>query len=128
MGGPVRRECRWVGSSLRDLKAMPDAVIDGIGFALHQVQTGRTPANVKALKGYGGAGVLEVLESHDGNAYRAVYTVRFAGAVYVLPAFQKKSRTGRKTPRQEMDKVTARLRMAEADHARRQQSAHRDPG
>ena len=99
MSGPAERECRWVGSSLKDLKAMPGVVIDEIGFALHQIQMGTTPGNVKALKGYGGAGVLEVLESHNGNAYRAVYTVKFEGVIYVLHAFQKKSRAGKKTPR-----------------------------
>ena len=119
MSGPAERDCRWIGSSLKDLKAMPGVVIDAIGFALHQIQMGKTPGNVKALKGFGGAGVLEVLESHDGNAYRAVYTVRFEGVIYVLHAFQKKSKAGKKTPRQEMETVTARLRAAQADYARR---------
>lgn len=122
MSGPAERECRWVGSSLKDLKAMPGVVIDEIGFALHQIQMGTTPGNVKALRGYGGAGVLEVLESHNGNAYRAVYTVKFEGVIYVLHVFQKKSRAGKKTPRQEMDKVTVRLRAAEADYAKRPRS------
>lgn len=118
MSGPGRSAVRWIGSSLKDLKALHVAVMDGIGFALHQAQQGGTPANVKALKGFGGAGVLEVVESHDGNAYRAVYTVRFEGMIYVLHVFQKKSKTGKGTPKPEMDKVSARLKYAEADYAR----------
>ena len=119
MSGPAQRECRWVGSSLKDLKALPEAVMDEIGFALHQAQQGSAPANVKALKGFGGAGVLEVVESHDGDAYRAVYTVRFEGVIYVLHVFQKKSKAGKETPKQEIDKVMARLKYAGADYARR---------
>jgi phage-related protein len=98
------------------LKALPDEVQDDIGYDLHWAQCGQMSPNVKPLKGFSGAGVLEVVTSHDGNAYRAVYTVRFAGAVYVLHVFQKKSKHGIATPKQEIELVRARLKTAEANY------------
>lgn len=97
---------------------MPEAVKDEVGHTLYLVQEGDTPGNVKPLKGFGGAGVLEVIESHDGNAYRAVYTVKFQEAVYVLHCFQKKSRSSIATPKQDIDLVKARLKEAEQEHER----------
>lgn len=91
---------------------MPEAVIDVVGYALHLAQIGLKHDQAKVLKGFGSAGVLEVVEDEDGSAYRAVYTVRFKNAVYVLHCFQKKSRKGISTPRHEMDVVMARLKMA----------------
>ncbi len=88
----------WLGSSRADLREFPDDVCHSMGFALWQAQRGRKHGDANVLKGFGGAGVLEVVEDHDGNTYRAVYTVKFAGAVYVLHAFQKKSKKGIKTP------------------------------
>jgi phage-related protein len=79
----------------------------------------RHALSAKPLKGFGGRGVLEIVENFDGNAYRAVYTVRFAEAVYVLRAFQKKSKKGIATPKMEIDRIKARLRMAEDDHRKR---------
>ena len=111
----------WVGSSQKDYRAFPDPVKDDMGYALYLAQIGRKHGTAKPLKGFGGAGVLELMEDHDGNAYRAVYTVRFAAAVYVLHAFQKKSREGRETPKSDMDIVRRRLRTAEED-ARQQAS------
>ena len=86
-----------------------------MGFALYRAQIGKKHESAKPLRGFGGAGVLELVEDHAGDTYRAVYTVRFAAGVYVLHAFQKKSRRGRETPRGDMDLVRRRLRMAEED-------------
>ena len=86
-----------------------------MGYALYLAQTGRKHGRAKPLKGFGGAGVLELVEDHDGNTYRAVYTVQFAAAVYVLHAFQKKSKKGRETPKSDLDVVRRRLRTAEED-------------
>ena len=107
----------WVGSSRRDLRSFPKTVRTTFGQALYDAQTGNRHPDAKPLRGFGGAGVLEVVEDHDGNTYRAVYTVRFAGVVYVLHAFQKKSKSGRKTPQSEIDKVRRRLKDAEQDYA-----------
>src|SRR5579883_1139422 len=85
----------WIGSSRRDLRAFPDPVKDRMGFALYVAQQGGKHVDAKPLKGFGNAGVVEVVTDHRGDTFRAVYTVRFADAVYVLHAFQKKSKTGR---------------------------------
>ena len=91
---------------------MPDAVVDLVGYALHLAQNGLRYDKTKVLKGFGSAGVLEVVEDDDGNTYRAVYTVQFRNAVYVLHCFQKKSHKGIATPKYEMDIVEARLKLA----------------
>ena len=103
----------WVGSSKRDLKAFPRAVQRDLGQALEIAQFGRTPIQAKPLKGFKGAGVLELVEDHDGDTYRAVYTVKLADRVYVLHAFQKKAKKGIKTPKHVTDLVRTRLREAE---------------
>src|ERR1700724_190445 len=95
----------WVASSRKDLKKFPKGVQQTVGQALFDAQTGGKHPDAKPLKGFGGAGVLEVVEDDDGSTYRAVYTVKFAGVVYVLHAFQKKSKRGIKTPAEEIDKV-----------------------
>jgi len=105
------RPLRWVGSSKKDLAAMPDDVQDVFGYALHLAQTGGKHRQAKALKGFGGAGVVEVVESHQGDTYRAVYTVRYARAVYVLHCFQKKSTRGIATPKPDMDVIESRLKV-----------------
>ncbi len=87
----------WMGSSRQDLREFPEGVSQAVGFALWQAQLGRKHRHAKVLKGFGGAGVLEVVVDHRGDTYRAVYTVKLAGAVYVLHAFQKKSQKGIKT-------------------------------
>lgn len=107
----------WIGSSLGDLKDCPDEVQDFVGYALHWAQRGSKSPAAKPLQGFGNAGVLEVVDDFDGNTYRAVYTVRFAQAVYTLHVFQKKSRKGIATPKQEIDLVKARLKRAEAHYA-----------
>lgn len=100
----------WVGSSRDDLRTFPEEVKAQIGMKHNQA---------KPLRGFGGAGVLEVIEDHAGDTCRAVYTLRFAGAIYVLHAFQKKSKSGIRTPRKDLDLVRARLKRAEIDHATR---------
>lgn len=107
----------WLGSALKDLKALPEAVQDTFGYALYLAQTGRKYDHAKPLKGFGSAGVLEVVESEEGNAYRAVYTVKVAGAVYVLHCFQKKSSAGIATPKPDIDLIRERLSAAHA-HAK----------
>jgi phage-related protein len=103
----------WVGTSRKDLKGFPQEVRQVMGFALWQAQGGGKHVDSKPLKGFDGAGVLEVVEDHDGSTYRVVYTVKFAGTVYVLHAFQKKSKKGSKTPKQEVDLIKKRLKAAE---------------
>jgi len=107
----------WIGSAKDDLVAFPQEVVSAIGYALYEAQRGNKHPSAKPLHGFGGAGVLEVVEDHDGNAYRAAYTVRLAGRVYVLHAFQKKSKSGIKTPKAEIGLVKARLKRAEEYHA-----------
>jgi phage-related protein len=112
MSKQAARPLEWVGSSKKDLLAMPEGVVDVVGYALHLAQHGMKHDQAKVLKGFGSAGVLEVVEDDDGNTYRAVYTVRFKNAVYVLHCFQKKSHKGIATPKNEMDLVEARLKLA----------------
>ena len=107
----------WMGSSLDDLKDCPDEVQDFIGYALHWAQTGGKSPAAKPLQGFIGAGVLEVVDDFDGNTYRAVYTVRFAQAVYALHVFQKKSHKGIATPKQDIELVKARLKRAQEHYA-----------
>jgi phage-related protein len=111
---PTIRLLRWVGSAKKDLGAMPDDVQDTFGYALHLAQAGGKHSQAKPLKGFGGAGVLEVVEDHQGDTYRAVYTVRYAAAVYVLHCFQKKSTHGIATPKPDMDLIEARLKAVAA--------------
>jgi phage-related protein len=89
----------WVGSSRKDLRAFPEPVRDHMGYALYVAQRGGKHRDAKTLSGFGGAGVVEVVTDFRGDTYRAVYTLQYAKAVYVLHAFQKKSKTGRETPR-----------------------------
>ncbi len=102
----------WVGSSKEDLKSFPGLVQDQVGFAVYQAQTGLKHRDAKPLRGLGPR-ILEVLSRHDGDTYRAVYTVRFKEAVYVLHAFQKKAKRGIETPKQDIDLIKSRLKVAE---------------
>ncbi len=104
----------WIGSSKKDLMALPAEVRKFFGHTLDFAQHGNQHAAAKVLKGFGGAGVLEVVEVDDGGTYRAVYTVRFAEAVFVLHCFQKKSKSGITTPKEDMDIIRARLKAAAA--------------
>jgi phage-related protein len=110
---------RWIGRSRADLREFPAEVRRAVGYALHFAQMGDTHSSAKPLKGFGGAGVLEIVEDHDGSTYRAVYTVKFSDAV--LHAFQKKSRKGAHTPKQDIDLIKKRLKRAQEDHAARQE-------
>ena len=101
---------RWVASSKKDLLQFPGSVRREIGYALYFAQVGDKHPAARPLKGFHGAGILEVVEDHKGNTYRAVYTVRFADVVYVLHAFQKKSTQGIKTPKREVDLIRDRLK------------------
>jgi phage-related protein len=103
----------WVGSSRRDLREFPEPVRDHIGYALYVAQCGGKHRDAKPLRGFGGAAVLETVKDFRGDTFRGVYTLRFAGAVYVLHAFQKKSKTGRETPAREMELIRQRLHEAE---------------
>jgi phage-related protein len=107
----------WIASSKKELKAFPRPVQRELGYALEIAQFGLTPEHAKPLRGFMGAGVLELVEDHDGNTYRAVYTVRLAGRIYVLHAFQKKSKKGIGTPKPVVDLIRARLKQAERVHA-----------
>ena len=109
----------FVGSARKDLSEFPDEVKQDIGYALEEVQKGRQPQSAKPLKGFGGAGVLELIERFDGGTYRAVYTVKFREAIYVLHCFQKKSKSGIKTPPQEIELIRRRLKAAEEDYKAR---------
>lgn len=108
----------WVGASKKDLLAFPGPARREAGFALYLAQIGKKSLKAKSLRGFGGAGVLEVVSDHDGNAYRAVYTVKFEEVVYVLHAFQKKSRKGIRTPKADIDLVKQRLRIAAEEYQR----------
>ena len=92
---------------------MPPEVVDVFGYALYLAQNGAKHQQAKPLKGFGSAGVLEVVENYDGNTYRAVYAVKFSNGVYVLHCFQKKSRKGIETPKADKDMVEARLKLAQ---------------
>lgn len=106
----------WMGSSKADLREFPADVRRVMGFAIDDAQNGEEHPAVKALKGFGGRSILEVVDDFDGDTYRAVYTVRFAGAVYVLHSFQKKSKKGAETPRHDIEVVKTRLKAAEAHY------------
>ena len=116
MVSTARKPLKWVGSAKRDLDAMPEDVKDVFGHALDVAQAGGRHQDAKPLVGFGSAGVLEIVEDHRGGTYRAVYTVRFAGWIYVLHCFQKKSRSGTKTPREDLELVRARLAAARQDY------------
>ena len=102
----------WIGSSRRDFGAMPQAVKSRMGYALYVAQQGGKHRDAKPLKGFGSAGVVEIVTDHGGDTFRCVYTVRFAGAVYVLHVFQKKSKIGGATPKPDLRLIERRLRDA----------------
>ncbi|KVD98388.1 type II toxin-antitoxin system RelE/ParE family toxin [Burkholderia anthina] len=111
---PYIKPLYWLGSARKDLKVMPETVQDTFGYALYLAQTGRKHDLAKPLKGFGSAGVLEIVESEDNGTYRAVYTVKLGNSVYVLHCFQKKSPSGIATPKPDNDLIRARLKAAEA--------------
>ena len=107
-----RKPIHFIASSLQDLRSLPEPVRGSFGRLLLDAQYGETPYGAKPLKGISGAGVLELVEDYDGSTYRAVYTVKFSRAVYVLHVFQKKSKTGIATPRRDIDLVRRRYELA----------------
>ena len=107
----------WIGSSKEDLRKLPASVQDVFGYALFLAQTGKRHSHAKPLKGFGGASVLEVVEDYRNDTYRAVYTVKFVEAVYVLHVFQKKSKRGISTPKQELELIRDRLKRALEFHS-----------
>jgi len=112
----------WVGSSKENLKAFPEPVQKGVGYALWFAQIGRKHPHAKVLRGFGSAGVVEIIQDSDGDTYRAVYTVKFADFVYVLHCFQKESKRGAKTPPGDIALIKSRLRLAEADYEARKEA------
>ncbi|MEG4286909.1 type II toxin-antitoxin system RelE/ParE family toxin [Microcoleus sp. A006_D1] len=102
----------WIGSSRDDLRDFPEDVQQIMGFALYRAQLGKKHPDAKPLRGFKGAGVLEIVDNFDGDTYRSVYTVKFEGIVYVLHAFQKKSKQGIATAKQDIELIEARLKRA----------------
>src|SRR5258706_14807252 len=119
MTRPIRpaleKPLHWLGSSKRDLLALPEEVVNKIGYALSVVQFGGRPPSAKPWKGLG-PGVLEIVEDDAAGTYRAVYTVRYEKAVYVLHAFQKKSPSGIRTARTDARLIESRLKAARDDY------------
>src|SRR5260370_15557109 len=105
--GPLK-PLRWVGASLQDLKAFPLEVRSGVGYALYAAQKGDIDSAAKPMKGFGGASVVEIAAPFAGDAWHAVYTVRFPAAVYFLHAFHKKSKSGRSPPKKEIELIHRR--------------------
>jgi len=112
----------WIGTALNDLRSFPAEARRNIGVALYFAQRGDKHPAAKPLKGFGGAGVLEIVESCEGDSYRSVYTVRFADAIYVLHSFKKKSKQGIKTPKHEIELLKQRLKQAEEHYSSREPS------
>ena len=106
------KNLHFIGSSKKDLSAFPKDVKVNIGYALFQVQHGNKPSSAKPLRGFGGASVLEIIENSEKGTYRAIYTVQFRRAIYVLHCFQKKSKHGIETPKRDIDLIHQRLKMA----------------
>jgi phage-related protein len=106
----------WIGSSKKDLLAFPEEVVDTVGFSLGDAQNDRMPEDAKVLQGFGGRSVIEIVANDPAGTYRAVYTVRFEEAIYVLHCFQKKSTQGVKTSKQDIDLIRKRLTWAEGIH------------
>jgi phage-related protein len=102
----------WVGSSLEDLKKMPEAVRKEVGHSLREIQKGRNPGNIKLLRHLGETGISEIVVDERGGTFRAVYTVEFKSLIAVLHVFQKKSKSGIATPRNEIELVLRRLLQA----------------
>jgi phage-related protein len=116
----IERPIIWVGSSRRDLRTFPREVRRDLGQSLYAAQQGETDPSAKPLKGFGGGSLIEIVAQHRGGTWRAVYTVRFVEAIYVLHTFQKKSKKGIATPNKDMNLVRQRLSAAERLHRERQ--------
>ena len=103
----------WIGSSKKDLEDLPEDIVRAFGYGLYRAQVGEQHENAKILKGFGGAGVLELIESDGDGTYRAVYTIQMKEIVFVLHVFQKKSKQGIATPKKDIDLVKHRLKQAQ---------------
>jgi phage-related protein len=112
----ISKPVRWIGTSYNDWKAFPGEVQDVMGYALHLAQQGKKAAYVKPLKGFKGATVLEIVDDFEGNTWRAIYTVQFRDAIYVLHAFQKKSKIGIATPKTHIKLIEQRLKQAKVHY------------
>ena len=108
----MKKPVVWLGNTLDELRKFPEEVRDEMGYALYLAQIGDKHPTAKPLKGFGSAGVLEIVDNYDGDTYRTVYTVKLAGVVYVLHAFQKKSKKGIATPKKDIDLIKKRLKLA----------------
>jgi phage-related protein len=108
----VVKPVAWIGSTKKDLLAMPEAVQKEVGFILFQVQCGMTPPEAKHLKWFGGASVQEIVVDYDRATFRAVYTVRFAQWIYMLHVFKKKAKSGIATPKPDLELIERRLKQA----------------
>lgn len=113
MAVSIMRTVLWISAAKRDLMDMPETVITNVGYALYQAQLGIHPDIAKPLKGFGNASVIELVANNDNSTFRVVYTVRFTDAIIVVHAFQKKSKKGITTPKQEIDLLHDRLKRAE---------------
>jgi phage-related protein len=111
MAAPVK-PVWWIGSTKKDLLALPEEVQSQVGFALYQVQCGKMPDEAKPLKGYGGASVQEIVVDFNRATYRAVYTVRFTDRIYVLHVFKKKAKSGIATPKSDLELIARRFKQA----------------
>ncbi|MBK5186916.1 MAG: type II toxin-antitoxin system RelE/ParE family toxin [Gemmatimonadaceae bacterium] len=120
---PDPKPVEWIGSARDDLREMPEAVQDNFGYALYQAQLGLHHASAKRLRGEFG-GLIELVENFDGETYRAVYTVKLAGVVYVLHVFQKKSKRGIATPKHELALIRRRWKETKWHHATHYQHDH----
>ena len=116
MSKQPRKPLKWIGSAKRGPDAMPEDVKDVFGHAIDLAQAGGKHRDAKAMSGFGSAGVLEVVEDYRSDTYRAVYTVKFAGWIYVLHCFQKKSKSGIKTPKEDLALIKVRLKAAKLDY------------
>ena len=116
MDNPKYKELVWIGSTKEDLKRFPAEVRNMMGYALYVAQAGGKHPDAKPLKGFKGAGVLEVVDNYERNTYRMVYTVKLRGAIYALHAFQKKSKKGIATPKADIDLINARLKRTKEFH------------
>jgi len=106
----AEKDVVWMGSSLRDLRSFPDEVKQVFGTAIYYAQLGGKHPQATPMKGHKGAGVLEIIEDHDKDTYRCMYTVKYENKIYVLHAFQKKSKKGIATPQADIDVINARLK------------------
>jgi phage-related protein len=116
MNEKQEKPLRWTANALNDLKKFPEDVQDVMGYALDLAQHGQKHPNAKPLHGFSGAGVLEIVDDFDGDTYRAIYTVKFEGVIYLLHSFQKKSKHGIATPQQDIELVKKRLKIAQENY------------